>query len=365
MVILGLSILFSQQGGATIVKIPNPGFPDSRFAIRVPENRLSPAKKTPKKFGVDKSPFEFDWVVGGFSTQAVGGPSANENLRLRFNVFSQERKSKDDISVPVARMLLRLWGHNFDQMRLAHSDQYGFGSVDVYLCWGGTAGGEQRFDADAQTGKVVPVNTIYIYDLPSFKEPIEKAREIAHEYGHASIPSTGGFKDPEDWGNGYLGERIFLYWARAEMGAKRLTPDDFMGASFADLDAWVKKSVEPLVTKGLAEGPSLARKATPNMDDYMALCLSNYVLSSPKVFTRGLMLAGSTELKDIPGGMVLAAEEPEEITYVVPSFVSLKAIWIPLGSGKVKVGKVIKKDGGWSQVQLVEGKITVQNVRSS
>ncbi len=361
MPLLAFSLLFAQAKYA-IVKIPNPGQPESRHILRIAGDRQDPSKKSPKKFGADKTQWEFDWVIGGYATKALKGPSEGDEFRLKFNVYSQERKAKDDVAVPVTRMLVRLWGHNFDNLRVDHSEQYGLGTIDAYLCWGGTAGGEQRFDVEfPPSGPSRPVNTIYIYDLASFKDPIEKAREVAHEYGHASLPAVGGFKVPEDWANGFLGEKIFLYWARTQLLSKTLSPEDFMGAELPQVDAWVKKNVEPLIIRGLREGPSLVKKATVTMDDYLALSVAHYAISPGTVFSRGAMLAGSTEAKEGPGGMALAAEEPEELVYTIPPFAKLPAIWVPTGSGKVKTGKVLKSADGWVQVQPVDGKVVIAN----
>lgn len=361
MATLALALLLG-QGNYTLEKLPNPGQAEPRLLMRIAGDRQNPSKKSPQKFGLEKMQWEFDWVVGGFSTNSIRGAVDQERHRLKFNVFSQERKQKDDVAPQVTRMLLRLWGHNFDNLRLDHVDNYGYGAVDVYLCWGGRAGGEQRFDVEfGPSGPGRPVNTIYIYDLASFKDPIEKAREVAHEYGHASLPAVGGFKVPEDWGNGFLGEKMFLLWARTQLEAKLLAPEDLMGARLPQVDSWVKINVEPLVRKGLSEGPNLVKKAKVTMDDYLALSLAMYASAPGPVYSRGTQLAGSAEAKDIPGGMALAAEEPEAVIFAIPAYTGLKTVWIPTGSGTVKVGKVVKAAGGWAQVQAVDGKVIVVN----
>ena len=51
-------------------------------------------------------------------------------------------------------------------------------------------------------------------EIDTSKPQAEACRELAHEYGHAVLPAIGGFKSPEDWANGYLGERLFLRWLR-------------------------------------------------------------------------------------------------------------------------------------------------------
>ena len=87
-------------------------------------------------------------------------------------------------------MLLRLWQMCSEKLGIDHPIRYG-SVVHVYLAEGGKAGGEQ-----AVIGKK---SCIYIYHVEDFTNPVEMAREIAHEYGHAIIPAIGGFRSPEDW----------------------------------------------------------------------------------------------------------------------------------------------------------------------
>ena len=44
------------------------------------------------------------------------------------------------------------------------------------------------------------------------RSSIEWIREIVHEYSHLALPAIGGYKDPEYWANGYLGERLIVRW---------------------------------------------------------------------------------------------------------------------------------------------------------
>jgi hypothetical protein len=71
---------------------------------------------------------------------------------------------------------------------------------DVWLCRNGRAGGEQW-------GR-----NLYFYDLDAPRSSIEWIREIVHEYSHLALPAIGGYKDPEYWANGYLGERLIVRW---------------------------------------------------------------------------------------------------------------------------------------------------------
>jgi len=123
------------------------------------------------------------------------------------------------------------------------------------------------------------------------------AREIAHEYGHAVLPPIGGFKQPEVWVDGYLGEKLFLKWMRDDMAAKKLTPDDAMGASQNGLDAWVKKNVDPLVAKAALQhpDPSSINESQAGMDAFLGLALYVQTICPASLFVKSLMYTSSEQ----------------------------------------------------------------------
>lgn len=312
-------------------------------------DRVKTTKLSPRKFGEPASPWEFEWVVMGY-----GHMVGNDGAYARFAVYSQQSSLGNSTSLKVTRMLMQMWRHNYYDLQLDHSSHYENGLVDVYLCWGGKAGGEQLFDVDKQGGDK-QVNTIYFYDLSSFTKPMEMAREVAHEYGHAALPAVGGFKEPEDWANGYLGEKVFLSWMRDEMAEGRLTPEDTMGATKADLDAWLAANANPLVDKVALHGPDtelIASTGKPAMDAYLGLALYTREFLSDSVFARSIKMTGMNA-KDYPDSVVLAAEEPEQMTIHVPARLSGKAIWVPLSQGQVLKGAVLQRKGAWAKIQPV------------
>jgi len=325
---------------------------------------FEPARESPKKFGEDKQPWQFPWMVAGFS-HVAGDPIGKD---LKFRVYSQEQKGNR--AVQVTRMLLRLWTLNVERLRLIHNPRYHGGLVDVFLCFGGKAGGEQLFDQelgrDSITGKdvIYDANTIYIYDMPSFTDPVEMAREIAHEYGHATWPPKGGFKEPEEWSDGYLAEKVYLRWIRDALANNTLTPDDVMGATKAGLDKWIATNVDPLVMNASQIQPTtelLADKSKAGMNAFIGLAVYLETIYPASVFARSMKL-GTYEAKDYPPAAVLAAEEPDQITLKIPASLSGKSLWIPLGTGKISGAKILKSDpNGWVQIQPT-GSVVITNV---
>lgn len=337
-----------------VVDFPGPGEKESRFTIRMPLDKQDPPKTSPKQKWL------FEWVSAAYGAQTL-----EESLKLRFRVFNQFRKETGDVSIPVSRMLLRLWDYNYRKLFQQHNDRYNGGIVDVYLCFGGEAGGEQLFDEEIENGFAKKVNTIYIYQIQTFTQPVEMAREVAHEYGHSQIPPIGGFESPEEWGNGYLGEKLFMKWLRDDMRAKRLGPDDALGATLPEMESWVKTNVDPLWMKIARNGPDqalLAGKGPAAMNEYIGLSLWASSLLPNKAFARSLRLTGSVQAADYMGAVVVAATEQPTMTLSVPAEFIKKPIWIPLPKTSKQTGAIAKaRKGDWVQVVPQSGTITLAN----
>ncbi len=364
--ILAHAFLAPRQDGTfwkkTLLNMP----PKSSTALMYqgPVDPIEPPKLSPKKFGVDKIAWEFPWMVEGFSQ------TSEQGFQKCFRVFSQDNRG-DKVS-QVSQMLLRLWDFNYKNLRLVHSPKYNGGLVEVYLCFGGKAGGEQLFGVDTGMNLTthrpvdVQVNTIYIYDMPSFTDPVEMAREVAHEYGHATLPPIGGYKAPEDWADGYLGEKLYLKWARDGLANGTLVSPDVMGVTTEALDRWVSTNVDPLIEKALITKPTpelLSNSSAEGMNSFIGLALSIDQVLGHAVFARSIKMNGSYDAKDYLAAAVLAVEEPDNIVLNIPKNLIGKYIWIPLGTGKLKGTTWNKHDpSGWVQILAKSGEISISNL---
>ncbi|MBI5706721.1 MAG: hypothetical protein HZC36_06990 [Armatimonadetes bacterium] len=340
-----------QDQDTKVLGLPNFDGGEPRTQIQVPGERLSRAKLCPKWS------WEYEWGFPGLAK-----PEGSQSFRPRVRVFEQQRREVGDVAEQVVRMMMRLWDLNYRRLKMDHNPNLNFGIIDVYLAFGGKAGGEQLIAEDRQEttpeGAPKKVNTIYIYAIPSFSDPLEMAREVAHEYGHATLPTIGGFVQPEDWANGYLGERLYLRWLRDLMAGGKLKEVDAMGASLADLDKYVKQKVDPLADVAALNGPDrseLSKTGQRGMDAYMGLALYAESTLPANVFARSIKLTGSTSAADYPKAIVLASEEPDSYVFNVPARFANKPIWVPLGKGSV-VGQaqVVKKQGDWALVKAAD-----------
>ncbi|HTQ10513.1 MAG TPA: hypothetical protein VMI31_10615, partial [Fimbriimonadaceae bacterium] len=320
------------------IQVPdNPG-----LTIQEVVTQLDPPKIAPKLFKGDQH-WPFPWLTRGYGTMG------EENVgHLRVRVYSQERLEKNDLGPRVTRMAMQIWDRCYKRLKLDSPERFNSGIVDYYLCFDGVPGGEQETQSDEVPDPTAPggsrqitANSIYIYQLKTFKDPVEMAREVAHEYGHAVLPDIGGFKEPEEWANGYLGEKLFLTWFKTDMAAGRLTPDDAMGASLQGISDWVAKNVDPLVQQAAYQfpAPTNINEAKGGMDAFLGLAMYVDEMCPSAVFLRSLTYTQDahkggavTPPTDYADNVVLAASEVEDLTLAVPKsvFDSKKPIWIPL-----------------------------------
>lgn len=321
-------------------------------------NPLPEPKISPLAYGTPPKQHSFSYVTSGYANTAGSKGSFN----LRFRVFSEDAQTNQTLGVSVCRELLRLWELNFERLRIDHSPLYHTGIVDVYLAKDGTPGGEQRFGIDHEGGMTIKCDTIYIYALSSFTDPLEEAREVAHEYGHASLPAIGGYTKPEYWANGYLGEKLFLRWLNEEMHEDKISPDDAMGASMADLGAWAIRNVDQIESEAAQSGPDnpllkgFDAKAMSAFHGIVMYCDS---IMPPLMAGRSLELLTSEKADAYVASAVLASEE-KSWQPKFPKYLLGKKVWIPVGSGKLKGGKSLAKSRGWVQVVAVDGLTVVQ-----
>lgn len=293
--------------------------------------------------------WEFPFVVRAYLS--TGGEEG-----LRFVVHAQTARTYP-IAIRVARQLLRML--EFAHAHLGYDNPLAYGQrVDVFLSDGGKPGGEQGvFEGPDESGRLRSFNCIYIYDLDSFREPVEMAREVAHEFGHVVIPPVGGFEKPERWANGALGERIFLSY----LASTQIADEDRMGASVAAIRSWVAKNVQSLADEVFLHGPSqeLVEGRSVAMEPYLSLMLMFYE-ALPEAFGRATKLAGGTSPKDAHIGILKAVEERSLWNIAVPERLRNRAIYIPApGQWDVEGGKALARKGAWLKVQPLASVVTL------
>lgn len=296
--------------------------------------------------------WEFEWISTGY-----GATNSRERMLLRTRVFSQMRKSRNDPTHSIARMVMRMWDMNYSLLGKDHPENHYLQLVDIYLCFGGEAGGQQLVSQDpecpTQTGAPSNVNTIYFYDSNSFREPIEMAREVAHEYGHATLNAFGIYTAPEDFAGGDIGERLYLTWLLKELKANRISTDDVMGASIADLENYAQQKVHPLVREFARTGPKTAnldKRDKSGFDALLGAVLYADAILPPQQLRRAMDFIDNNR-EGAADEIYNAASELPELSIQVPGYLGGEAIWLPAGKGRVTGGKVLQTVGNWVKVQ--------------
>lgn len=325
--------------------------------IQVRSTILDPPKRSPL------NGWEFPHVAAGFTRDSV-----EKNYNLRIQVYDQFASGKTDMAV---RMLLRLWDFNRQRLNLDHDAQYHLRTVQVYLAFGGKPGAEQKFMEDPEVldgfNAPVKVNNIYVYAITTLEDPLEFARELAHEYGHAILPPLGnGFEEPEPWANGDVGERIYLMWLLDSMKAGKIGPADVMGASQELLQAYYEKVTLPDLKRVGTKGPDMAVLKKRDQASYDELLgLSSYVASlmPNKMFGRSIVLPDSPEPESYHDAVIEAASEKPEWEVTIPDGLGGMAIWVPLHKGRVEGAKELRREGDWVKIQPTGGKIKIINER--
>jgi hypothetical protein len=268
-----------------------------------------------------------------------------------------EIRAQSAASLPLVKrtgvMLLRLWQLCSTNIGIDHPIRYG-SVVHVYLAEGGKAGGEQ-----AVIGKL---NCIYIYHVEDFTNPVEMAREVAHEYGHAILPAIGGFRSPEDWGNGFLGEKLFLSWVDDAMQSGELSAEDAMGAAPEDIRAWVAKYADPLSNRIWRSGPDgklLAKTGAAAMNEYIGLML--YVSEAfPNRLGRAMVVSGGQTAPSALQGVLDAVHERSDWTIDLPDHVR-GDFWVPIEkASQIQGATVVLKDRNGMKLRPFRRKIVIR-----
>jgi tetratricopeptide (TPR) repeat protein len=121
--------------------------------------------------------------------------------------------------------------------------------VRLWLQDGGPAGAES-WGAD-----------LYVYRAWSARGDAEWLRQIAHEFGHVTLPGVDHFQRPEAWANGHLGERLFIDWLSRN---RALLSGDSPWTAGLSADDLLQRRIGPLVDLFLREGPSSALARDPD-----------------------------------------------------------------------------------------------------
>ncbi len=195
------------------------------------------------------------------------GKLGETNYERRFVVCCPDRDGLPFVR-KVARLLLLLC--NERRSRFGTDHPASLKTVNVWVT------GARSPGVSADVGGEQFQNQIYLHNVSTERNPIEWMREICHEYGHYALPGISGFTSPEEWGNGLLGEKLFIKWIQEELQSRTLKEADVPFASTTALSNFIENQVAPLERRVMREGVDtalIARRDSAGMDCYVGLAL--------------------------------------------------------------------------------------------
>jgi hypothetical protein len=237
----------------------------------------------------------------------VQGVAEGTTPTVLFEIYAQ-RQTLYPYAERACRLLLACYDLACTRLGLDHALRYDR-LLRVFLMTEGKAGAEQQ------------QNLMYLYDLSERVPPQEWLRELTHEYGHWILPPINSYEEPEPWANGDLGERWFTYHLLARARSEGSEPDFLMGASLSALEAYLRRTVEPLVERMAREGLHPQRwrsRRRAGYEEYLAFALYIDRVYGSERLGRAMLCAGGVEPDDFLRGVRESLTEPERLQVQLP-----------------------------------------------
>ena len=234
------------------------------FLVVAPSTTLLGEVKTDPNFGLKLSR-----QIAVYAPVATGG--------FRQVVAVRHDSSDRAFALKVARLTARLLRLHKDRVGQEATYPQGEELANVWLTRTPAA---SKLSVAAETR----VNHVYLYQITDPRKEIEWARTISHEWGHLTLLTARGYKDPENDAAGFLGERLFLKWLREDGLALPRKTDDFCERE--GLQLYYDRQLAPLMARYNAAGPADKRLSQLNaegMDYYIAMALDTDEVFGSKV----------------------------------------------------------------------------------
>ena len=250
----------------------------------------------------------------------------NGLLRIRFQIRHDAEKDGD-----LAQRLGRIGGlvAEASDRLLKYTNRARY-PVAVRLSRSGTAGAEQWANAI----------TFWRVDVP--RASLEWARQMAHEWGHASLPGLTGYTEPEAWTNGDTGERIYLSTLHEWGWLKAWDPA-------IDVKVYIENRLSAPVRRWAKTGPVQALIGSRGAEGYgHAVDTALYVnaVYGPWILARTLDRMQSNRLDGFLESLKAVLEESPNAVAVRPKDIQgLLPICIPKGGLHTLEGRNVRVNG--------------------
>jgi hypothetical protein len=199
----------------------------------------------------------------------------------RFRIWYLKREDE-----PFARLIgsimARLYWLGVDYLGVPASEK---AFTTLWLAREGMPGGEESDE------------NIWLFAIDTPRAPAEWLRELAHEYGHATLPTLGPFAKPERWANGYLGERLYLKWLLHDNAQTDIWSEPI------DAAGYMANQVKPLRDRflnGGPEAPEAQKIDAEGMDYLIGQILALEAAHGPAFMRETISRIGSPGVKGLP-----------------------------------------------------------------
>jgi hypothetical protein len=142
--------------------------------------------------------------------------------------------------------------------------------------------------SEGQPGARANGRSLYLYSVGTERTPAEWLREVAHEYGHLSLPGIGGFTQTNDpWADGDLGELLFIKWLAANGdGSSALLP---WSAKEAEAEARARRDLLIAQARGRPDAARLRSADAKARDYFLGLALRVEQSAGPRFLGEALL----------------------------------------------------------------------------
>jgi hypothetical protein len=238
---------------------PLPG----KYAILLPEPFAAPVPLREARYH-----WRFSRAIYIFAPvrQAAGRSTPPQGLRLMAILHHEPSDLK--IARQTARLIARLLRLHYEHFGREVTFPRDADIADIWLS-------PELSPGDPEAGGETQDNQVYFFATGSSRSPIEWTRTVAHEWGHLTMNAARGFREPENDAGGFLGERLYLKWLRADQNISP-APDD--GVVRSGLDLYYERQILPLISRFNRSGPvskTLSAMTQESMDLYIGGVLAS------------------------------------------------------------------------------------------
>ncbi|MFN3651186.1 MAG: hypothetical protein ACK47B_16545 [Armatimonadota bacterium] len=284
------------------------------------------------------------------------GPARDPKLnvhyphRLQVECVSGERRERrfvvhfltpedEPLARKVGAVMARLYWISVDYLAYAPpAPRY----TSIWLHRGGEPSGEEYR------------GNIYLHAIRTERAPAEWLRELAHEYAHLVLPRVGPYSEPEEWGEGYLGERLYLKWLLADNGQSGIWGEPI------DAAGYVTHQIAPLRERFLERGPDaadpggtplLARGDAVGMYSFIGQVLALEAIYGPSALRAVWRRFDTPRPLNLPGYVARAFREldPVRLTVAADAFVPSRTERVENGFRRATY-RLLLPGGSW-QIQ--------------